>query len=87
MLPKAVASPIEKSRAGTMSINNLKIKIMEKLIKLFQLVLTGSALILTLTLSVVHFQTTLLNFCVSVLMNTLIGALVWLSLKELINED
>ena len=60
---------------------------MKKLIKLFQLVLTGSALILTLTLSVVHFQTTLLNFCVSVLMNTLVGALVWLSLKELINED
>lgn len=60
---------------------------MQKLIKLFQLVLTGLALICTLTLSVVHFQPTVLQFLVSVLINSLVVALVWLSYKELKNED
>ena len=60
---------------------------MEKLIKFIQLVLTGSALILTLTLSIVHFQTTITYFCASVLINTLVWALVWLSLQELKNEN
>ena len=60
---------------------------MQKLIKLFQLVLTGSALICTLTLSVAHFQPTVMFFLVSVLFNTLVGALAFLSYKELKNED
>lgn len=60
---------------------------MQKLIKLFQLVLTGSALICTLTLSVVHFQPTVWQFIMSALINSLVGALVWLSFKELKNED
>ena len=60
---------------------------MQKLIKLFQLVLAGSALICTLTLTFVHFQPTITHFLVSVLFNTLVGALVWLSYKELKNED
>ena len=70
-----------------MNINNLKIIIMGKLIKLFQLVLAGSALICTLTLTFVHFQPTVFYILVSVSINTLVEGLVWLSFKELINED
>lgn len=66
---------------------NKQLKIMKKLIKLFQLVLAGSALICTLTLSIVHFQPTILQFLVSVLINSLVGALVMLSYKELKNEE
>ena len=60
---------------------------MQKLIKLFQLVLTVSALICTITLSVVHFQPTAGWFLVSVLINSLVGALVLLSFNEYKNED
>ena len=60
---------------------------MQKLIKLIQLVLAGSALVCTLTLSVVHFQPTLLHFIVSVLLNSLVWTAVWISLKELKDEE
>ena len=60
---------------------------MNKLIKFLQLELTGSALICTLTLSIVHFQPTAGWFLAVVLINVLVGALVWLSYKELKNED
>lgn len=59
---------------------------MQKLIKLFQLVLIGSVLISTLTLSIVHFQLTILQFLMSVLINSLVGAALWISYKELKNE-
>ena len=49
MQPKAVTSPIKKCRVGTKKNKNKQLKIMQKLIKLFQLVLAGSALICTLT--------------------------------------
>ena len=60
---------------------------MKKLIKLFQLVLAVSALICTVILTIVHFQQTFLYFLVSLSINTLAGALVWLSVKELRNEE
>ena len=61
---------------------------MQKLIKLFQLVLTGAALICTLTLTFVHFRPlNVLQFIMSVLINSLAGALVWFSYKELKNEE
>ena len=60
---------------------------MEKLIKLIQLVLAGSALVCTVILTIMHFQPTLLHFIVSVLLNTLVWTAVWISLKELKNED
>ena len=59
---------------------------MQKLIKLFQLVLAGSALVCTVILTIVHFQPTLLNFCASVLINTLVGSAVLLSYKELLKD-
>ena len=66
---------------------NKQLKIMQKLIKLFQLVLAGSALICTLALSIVNFQPTICYLLVSGLFNSLVGALVWLSFKELKNEE
>ena len=59
---------------------------MKKLTKLFQLVLTGSALICTLIRSIVHFQPTAGWLLASVLINSLVGALVWFSYKEYKNE-
>ena len=60
---------------------------MQKLINIFQLVLTGSALICTLTQSIVHYQHTPGGFVAFVLINSLVGALVYLSYKELKNEE
>ena len=60
---------------------------MNKLTKLFQLVLAGLTLICTLTLSAVYFKPTAGWFLAVVLINVLVGALVWLSYKELKNED
>ena len=66
---------------------NKQLKIMQKLIKLLQLVLIGSVLISTLALSIVHFQPTIFQFLMSALINSLVGAVVLLSYKELKNED
>ena len=60
---------------------------MKTLIKLFQLVISLLALIFSLTLSVLHFQPTVWQFIMSVLINSLVGALVYLSYKELKNEE
>ena len=60
---------------------------MKTLIKLFQLVISLLALIFSLTLSVVHSQPTVWQIIMSVLINSLVGALVYLSYKELKNED
>ena len=60
---------------------------MNKLLNGILLVLSILGLICTIILEFIHFQPTITFFIVSVLIDTLVGAIVFISFKEFINED